>query len=144
MQIWQLFLLLGRTVQIIEIALWKLGARHKARSTPLKSFSKVGRRVQNSSWNWPLGAEVGIMTFLLHPAPSLPLCAACKYVPIFFSAVWHDLRWHSFRNWWTNLLGSEPSIPDKGVSWLQRSYQKVCLKQSHFVLNVCYSIVTCE
>ena len=38
----------GRTAQIIEIALLKLCARRKARSMPLKSFSKVGRRVQNS------------------------------------------------------------------------------------------------
>ena len=30
----------------IEIALLKLGARRKARSTPVKSFSKVGRKVQ--------------------------------------------------------------------------------------------------
>ena len=30
----------------IEIALLKLGARHKARSTSVKSFSKVGRKAQ--------------------------------------------------------------------------------------------------
>ena len=42
------FIKVGRTAQIIEIALLKLGARRKARSTPLKSFSKVGRRAQNS------------------------------------------------------------------------------------------------
>ena len=30
----------------IEIALLKLGARRKARSTPVKSFSKVGRKAQ--------------------------------------------------------------------------------------------------
>ena len=42
------FIKFGCTVQIIEIALLKLGARRRARSTPLKSFSKVGRRAQNS------------------------------------------------------------------------------------------------
>ena len=42
------FVKVGRMAQIIEIALLKLGARHKAHSTPLKSFSKVGRRAQNS------------------------------------------------------------------------------------------------
>ena len=36
----------GRKAQIIEIALSKLGARRKAGPTPLKSFSKVRRRVQ--------------------------------------------------------------------------------------------------
>ena len=40
------FIKVGRTAQIIEIARLKLGARRKAHSTPLKSFSKVGRRVQ--------------------------------------------------------------------------------------------------
>ena len=38
------FIKVGRKAQIIEIALLKLGARRKALSTPLKSFSKVGRR----------------------------------------------------------------------------------------------------
>ena len=47
------FIKVERTAQIIEIALLKLGTRRKARSTPLKSFSKVGRRVQNSLWNRP-------------------------------------------------------------------------------------------
>ena len=42
------FMKVGRKVQIIEIALLKLGARHKARSTPQKSISKVGRSAQNS------------------------------------------------------------------------------------------------
>ena len=45
------FIKVGRTVQIIEIALLK----SKARSTPLKSFSKVGRRPQNCLWNRPKG-----------------------------------------------------------------------------------------
>ena len=35
-----------RMAQIIEIALLKLGARRKARSTPVKSFSKVQRKAQ--------------------------------------------------------------------------------------------------
>ena len=48
------FIKVGPMAQIIEIALLKLGARRKAHSTPLKSFSKVGRRVQNSLWNRPL------------------------------------------------------------------------------------------
>ena len=34
----------GCAAQIIEIALIKMGARPKACSTPLKSFSKVGHR----------------------------------------------------------------------------------------------------
>ena len=38
----------GRTAQIIEITLSKLGALRKACSMPLKSISKVGRRAQNS------------------------------------------------------------------------------------------------
>ena len=42
------FIKVGRKAQFIEIALSKLGARRKARPTPLKSFSKVGRRAQNS------------------------------------------------------------------------------------------------
>ena len=42
------FIKVGRKAQIIEIALSKLGARRKARPTPLKSFSKVGRRARNS------------------------------------------------------------------------------------------------
>ena len=42
------FIIVGRRVQIIEIALIKLGAMRKAHSTPIKSFSKVGRRAQNS------------------------------------------------------------------------------------------------
>ena len=42
------FIKVGRKAQIKEIALLKLGVRRKARSTPLKSFSKVGRRAQNS------------------------------------------------------------------------------------------------
>ena len=42
------FIKVGRKVQIIEKALLKLDARRKGRSTPLKSFSKVGRRAQNS------------------------------------------------------------------------------------------------
>ena len=40
------FIKVGRKVQIIEIALSKLGARRKARPTPLKSFSKVGHRAR--------------------------------------------------------------------------------------------------
>ena len=40
------FMKVGRKALIIEIALSKLGARRKARPTPLKSFSKVGRRAQ--------------------------------------------------------------------------------------------------
>ena len=40
------FIKVGRKAQIIEIALSKLGARRKARRTPLKSFSKVGRRAR--------------------------------------------------------------------------------------------------
>ena len=43
---WVDFIKVGRKAQIIEIALSKLGARRKARRTPLKSFSKVGRRAQ--------------------------------------------------------------------------------------------------
>ena len=42
------FIKVGRTAQIIEIALLKLGAWRKARSTPLKSFSKVGRTARKS------------------------------------------------------------------------------------------------
>ena len=42
------FIKVGRKAQIIEIDLLKLGARRKARSTPVKSFSKVGRRARNS------------------------------------------------------------------------------------------------
>ena len=42
------FIKVGRTAQIIEIVLSKLGAQLKLRSTPLKSFSKVERRAQNS------------------------------------------------------------------------------------------------
>ena len=48
------FIKVGRKAQIIEIALSKLGAQRKACPTPLKSFSKVGRRAQKSSWNRPL------------------------------------------------------------------------------------------
>ena len=40
------FIKVGRKAQIIEIALSKLWARRKARRTPVKSFSKVGRRAQ--------------------------------------------------------------------------------------------------
>ena len=40
------FIKVGLKAQIIEIALSKLGARRKACRTPVKSFSKVGRRVQ--------------------------------------------------------------------------------------------------
>ena len=40
------FIKVGRRAQNIEIALSKLGAQRKARSTPLKSFSKVGRTAQ--------------------------------------------------------------------------------------------------
>ena len=40
------FIKVGRKAQIIEIDLLKLGARRKARSTPVKSFSKVGRRAK--------------------------------------------------------------------------------------------------
>ena len=40
------FIKVGRKAPIIEIALSKLGARHKARHTPVKSFSKVERRAQ--------------------------------------------------------------------------------------------------
>ena len=40
------FIKVGRKAQIIEIALLKLGARRKARSTPVKSFSKVQRKAQ--------------------------------------------------------------------------------------------------
>ena len=40
------FIKVGRKAQIIEIALSKLRARRKARRTPIKSFSKVGRRAQ--------------------------------------------------------------------------------------------------
>ena len=42
------FIKVGGKAQIIEIALLKLGAQRKAHSTPLKSFSKVGRTAQNS------------------------------------------------------------------------------------------------
>ena len=42
------FIKIGCTAQIKEIALLKLGAQHKSRSLPLKSFSKVKRRAQNS------------------------------------------------------------------------------------------------
>ena len=42
------FIKVGHTAQIIEIALLKLGARGKVHSTPLKSFSKVGSRMQKS------------------------------------------------------------------------------------------------
>ena len=42
------FIKVGCMAQIIEIALLKLGAQRKWRSTPLKRFSKVGCRVQNS------------------------------------------------------------------------------------------------
>ena len=42
------FIKVGRMAQIIEMALLKLGARRKGHSTPLKSFSKVGRRAQKS------------------------------------------------------------------------------------------------
>ena len=41
------FIKVGPMAQIIEIALLKLGAQRKARTKPLKSFSKVGRRAQN-------------------------------------------------------------------------------------------------
>ena len=40
------FIKVGSKAQIIEIALSKLGMRHKAHPMPLKSFSKVGRRAQ--------------------------------------------------------------------------------------------------
>ena len=40
------FIKVGRKAQIIEIALSKLGAQHKERPTPLKSFSKVWRRAR--------------------------------------------------------------------------------------------------
>ena len=40
------FIKVGRKAQIIEIALSKLGARRKAGRTPVKSFSKVGRRAR--------------------------------------------------------------------------------------------------
>ena len=40
------FIKVGRKAQIMEIALSKLGARRKANPTPLKSFSKVGRRAR--------------------------------------------------------------------------------------------------
>ena len=42
----------GRMAQIIEIALLKLGTWRKVRSTPLRSFSKAGRRAQNSSFEY--------------------------------------------------------------------------------------------
>ena len=42
------FIKVGRRTQIIEIALLKLGAQRKALSTPLKSFSEVGSKAQNS------------------------------------------------------------------------------------------------
>ena len=42
------FIKAGRMAQIIEMALLKLGPWRKARSTPLKSFSKVGPRAQKS------------------------------------------------------------------------------------------------
>ena len=40
------FIKVGRKARNIVTALSKLGAGRKARSTPLKSFSKVGRRAQ--------------------------------------------------------------------------------------------------
>ena len=47
------FIKVGRKAQIIDIVLWKLGAPRKARSTPQKSFSKVGSRAQEILWNQP-------------------------------------------------------------------------------------------
>ena len=42
------FLKVGRTAQILEIALLKLGTLCKGRYTPLKSFSKVGQFMKST------------------------------------------------------------------------------------------------
>ena len=64
------FIKVGHKEQIIEIALSKLGARRKAHPTPLKSFSKVGRR-----------ARIGRKKFM----KSTPSCKLKTFKQPFFS-----------------------------------------------------------
>ena len=70
------FIKVGRKAQIIEIALSKLGARRKARRTPVKSFSKLEHRARIGRKKFMKWAPVGHRTIEVveHPSYCSYLC----------------------------------------------------------------------